>query len=210
MKLYHKINSIYKRDEKTKQFIVGDYSEHETEYLKDCPWLWTEKLDGTNVRIGWDDDLIVRIGGRKENSQMPLALVDALNDMLPETKLHEIFGATDKLVLYGEGVGAKIQKGGGNYKRDGQTFVLFDVRIGDWLLEREDVDDVALKLGIRSVPVVSVETIEEAIKRVKHGIKSAWGDFQAEGLVGVPVSNLYKRNGERIIVKLKTRDFLRV
>ena len=32
-------------------------------------------------------------------------------------------------VLYGEGYGAKIQKGGGNYRAD-QDFVLFDVRVG--------------------------------------------------------------------------------
>ncbi len=208
MKLYHKINSIYKRDEKTNKFIVGQFANEETEYLKDLDWEWTEKFDGTNVRIGWNEDDKLRIGGRSENSQMPITLIEALNEILPEENIRKVFPDCSRLVLYGEGVGAKIQKGGGNYKSDGQTFVLFDVRVGDWLLKREDVDDVADKLEIKSTSVVSVESIDSAIERVKSEITSTWGDFNAEGLVGVPKGNLYTRRGYRIITKLKIKDFL--
>lgn len=51
---YHKINSIYKRDEKTKEF-TNEFSLPEFEYLKHNLWEFTEKIDGTNVRIIWEN-----------------------------------------------------------------------------------------------------------------------------------------------------------
>ena len=48
---YHKIQTIYKRNDKGK-ILVGEYSIPEIEYLKDNQWQWREKLDGTNIRIG--------------------------------------------------------------------------------------------------------------------------------------------------------------
>ena len=35
-----------------------------------------------------------------------------------------------------------------------QDFVLFDVKCGDWMLQRADVEDVAGKLGIDVVPII--------------------------------------------------------
>ena len=51
MKEYHKIQSIYKRDEKTRKFIEGQWSLPEFEYLQNNRWLWTDKVDGTNIRV---------------------------------------------------------------------------------------------------------------------------------------------------------------
>lgn len=41
----------------------------------------------------------------------------------------------------------------------------------------------------------------------RKGIKSQWGDFIAEGIVARPATELLTRNGERIITKIKHKDF---
>ena len=90
------------------------------------------------------------------------------------------------MCLYGEGYGARIQ-GGGNYNPNGVDFVLFDILIGEWWLQRKDVEDVATKLGITVVPIIGIGTLIEAVARVKQGFNSTWGNFSAEGIVVKPV-----------------------
>ena len=50
METYTKINTLYKRDKDTNKIIVGDYSNKEIEYLKNCQFECTEKIDGTNIK----------------------------------------------------------------------------------------------------------------------------------------------------------------
>lgn len=203
MKQYHKIQSVFKRDQQTKKFIIGDYSLPEFELLKDIPWQWTEKVDGTNIRVMWDGETQVRFAGKTDNAQIPPRLLERLTELFPAEK----FYGMDAICLYGEGYGAKIQKGGGNYKADGNDFVLFDVKVGDWVLKREVVSEIAVSLGIDAVPEIGRGTIGEAINLVAAGFTSMWGDFLAEGLVLRTDPELFSRNGERIITKIKTRDF---
>lgn len=207
MSEYHKIDSIYKRDERGK-FIIGEFSRPEFEYLKDLPWQWTEKVDGTNIRITWGDGLPFRYGGKTDNAQLPVKLLTHLQALVEDKRKHfsEMFGATESVILYGEGYGAGIQKGGGNYSLDPQ-FVLFDVKIGTWWLTRDSIIDIATKLDLRVVPLFGEMTIPQAIEFVAAGFRSQWGDFPAEGLVGTPVVPLFARNGDRIITKVKIRDF---
>ena len=110
------------------------------------------------------------------------------------------------MCLYGEGFGAKIQKGGGNYRKD-QGFVLFDVVIDGIFLKREDVEDIANKLDIESVPIVGYGTLEDAVKTAKEGFCSNWGPFKAEGIVARPSVELLDRRGYRVITKIKCKDF---
>jgi len=129
-------------------------------------------------------------------------------------------------MLFGEGYGASIQKGGGNYKSDGVSFVLFDVLIGRFWLLRDAVEDIAYKMGLDVVPIKLEGTVEDAIRVVSGGLTSAWhGDgsfcnhlmepctgpvpkeFIAEGLVGVTKAGLLARDGRRIQMKVKTKDF---
>lgn len=203
---YTKINTIWKRDERGR-IIEGCYATPELAFLAGCQWEWTEKVDGTNIRVAWDGAGGIEFGGRTDNAQIPASLVSALRAMFPDrAPFDEQFG-TNPAVLYGEGYGAGIQKGGGNYQQE-KSFVLFDVKVGGWWLRREDVVEVAEKFALRVVPVVMVGTIAEALERTKAGITSAWGAFQAEGMVGRPLgTELFARNGERVIVKMKTRDF---
>lgn len=207
---YHKIQTCFKRDEKTKQIIEGDWTLPEFEFLKDNEWVWTEKVDGTNIRVMWNGESVV-FGGKTENAQIPVTLLYALQELFEGTpnrqKFLETFGEEGGVCLYGEGYGAKIQKGGGNYIHDGVSFVLFDVKIGDWWLQRADVEDIAKKLGLKVVPIVGKGTLQEAIELTRAGSKSQWGDFLAEGIVARPSTELKTRRGDRIITKIKHRDF---
>lgn len=206
MNEYHKINTVFKRDRATKRIVEGDYSCPEFEYLAGCIWSWSEKVDGTNIRVMLKDG-VVTFGGKTDSAQIPAQLVARLNDRFLHlsTKMLDVFGCD--ACLYGEGYGAKIQKGGGNYRED-QDFVLFDVRIGEWWLQRADVEYVAQKLGLDAVPIIGEGTLHDAVLEAKEGIVSTWGDFQAEGIVARPKTELKTSDGHRIITKIKSRDFV--
>ena len=206
MKEYHKIETLYDRDEKTHKVIVGQWRLPEFGYLANNSWLFTEKVDGTNVRVMWDGEN-VKFGGRSDSAQMHVPLFNVLTEMFTPEKLAEVFPDATPVCLYGEGYGARIQKGGGNYKPDGVDFALFDVLVDKWWLKWSDVQDVGKKLQVVVVPVIGSGGLLDATAVVRAGIQSKWGDFQAEGLVLRPQVDLFTRSGERVIAKLKTRDF---
>lgn len=211
MNTYHKIKTLWKREEqKPHNMIVGVYAEPEFELLKDIEWVATEKVDGTNVRVMWDGNK-VSFNGKTDNAQMPMPLVEKLTELFMGEDNEQVFEQTFEagdVCLYGEGFGGNIQKGGGNY--GDFNFVLFDVKVGDWWLKREDVEDVANKLGINVVPIVQRGTLQEISDVVATGPNSNWGMFNAEGIVARPAVELLKRNGERLITKLKYRDFAKL
>ncbi len=206
VKEYHKIDSVYKRDTKGK-FILGEFARPEFEYLKDNPWLWTEKIDGTNIRIMWDGT-DVRYGGRTDNAQLPNKLVNWLNEHLFGYTFFNLFGSEGNVCLYGEGYGAGIQKGGGNYSSE-QKFILFDVKIGNFWLSYDNVTDIGNKLGLEVVPLEGIATLSEMINVVQKGLTSIShiGNANKEGYVGTPSIPLFARNGDRIITKIKYKDF---
>jgi hypothetical protein len=73
MNQYHKINSLYKRSPDGKKMLFGEYSQPEFEYLADNIWVFTEKVDGTNIRVMWDGTYL-RFGGKTDNAQIPAKL----------------------------------------------------------------------------------------------------------------------------------------
>ena len=221
MKQYHKIQTVYKRNPDTnyKTLIEGEFSEPEFEYLKNCDWEWTEKVDGTNIRVIFNLSAgVQQIKGKTDKAQVQPVLLETLEsifDIDKFNKVNEFFnrestGETHEdfiVCLYGEGYGKKINKGG-KYRGD-HSFVLFDVRIGHWWLKREALVDIAYELGLEIVPIIGHGTLFEMVEKVKGGFNSEWGDFQAEGIVARPAIELMARNGSRIITKLKYKDFSR-
>jgi hypothetical protein len=190
------------------------------EFLAGNKWEFSEKVDGTNIRVGSTGDGIVLFKGRSDNAVIPTPLSDYLFSKF-NPDLFEEAGLNDDMTLYGEGYGPKIQ-GGGKYRED-HSFVLFDVKIGDFWLTRDNVDDIASKLGIESVPTIGEGTLYDAIDIVSSGmtfgpvgnvirwgsggLQSQWGNFEAEGIVARPLVPLFNRKGERIITKIKAVDF---
>lgn len=208
MREYPKIYGPYKRftegPDKNK-LIIGEWTRPDYGCLADTPWLWTEKVDGTNIRIHWDGHKVT-FGGRTDNAQIPANLYEVLSTNFPEELFEQAFGDS-VATLYGEGYGNRIQKAGANYNPSAVDFVLFDVQVGDWWLLRNSVEDIAQKMGAAVVPVVLTGTVQDAIDAVSKGVASAWGEFTAEGVVGVPEMGLLDRSGRRIQMKVKTADF---
>lgn len=206
--VYPKIESIFKRDPETKYktFLWGEYATPEFELLADCHWMWTEKVDGTNIRVHWDGEQ-VHFGGRTRNAEIPKFLLETLQEMFPSSLMKDKFSDEGGITLFGEGYGAKIQKGGGDYIPDGQSFILFDIFAGNMWFMRSKVDSIADSLGIKSVPIVGTGTLPQACDYVKQGVVSHLKQGAAEGLVMTPFHELKDRRGQRIITKIKTKDF---
>jgi len=213
MKEYHKIQTLFKRDMEApgRPLIEGEWTTPEFEYLQDNQWVLTEKIDGTNIRVHYDGDEVL-FGGRTDKANIPPHLLSALNEMFPIDVLKYVFPDLEEggsVCLYGEGYGHKIQKGH-HYLGDDTSFILFDVMINDWWLKRNDCEDIATRLGIKIVPIVSVGTLWDAISLVKKGYKSFIAQdnsYDAEGLVAKPLCELKSRSGQRIVTKIKHRDF---
>jgi len=77
------------------------------------------------------------------------------------------------ITFYGEGYGARIQKGGGNYRPDSVSFRLFDVFIGDKWLNLDAVKDIADRAGILAVP--EFLHLDEITKQIAEGRRSRGG-----------------------------------
>lgn len=217
---YPKIDTLFERDKATFKVQSGVYKNRAYSLLK--TWRWTEKIDGTNVRVIFspvvpnasaEDVLIngagafVRIGGRTDNAQMPVDLVTEVQTLITTEKMSAIFQSP--VVLYGEGYGGSIQKGSGYSVK--KKFILFDVLVdGQWWMNDEQVRDIASKLGVDVVPLIGTFPIEEAAEYVKEGFPSLIAEQpgkMAEGFVGRPLETLFDSRGHRLITKLKTKDF---
>ena len=215
--VYTKINTLYKRDEKGK-IMLGDYSRPEFEYLKNLPWIAYEKVDGTNMSYYWDGHTL-EIHGKTEEANIPLHLWTYMSTLITPEMMAKVFPpkfdeeGNEKpmlVIIYGEGYGAKIQTGGGRYNSKGVNFRVFDINIDGWWLELENVKDVCEKLNLEMVVPYGELTIQEAEDMVKQGFTSTIAEDKtliAEGLVLRPKVQLFNKRGERIMVKIKYRDY---
>ena len=210
MVTYTKIETLFNRDmEGTKKLIEGDFRNETVEYLKDNEWVFTEKIDGTNVGIVWDGHRVT-YQGRTETAQIPAHLMNKLIEMFGGTTNEELFEqkfGDMPAILFGEGYGPKIQKGE-NYRSD-ISFILFDVYLPNsnlWL-KRDAIEDIAKTFGIDAVPIVLTGTLKDGVDFVKAFPKSTIGAANMEGIVGKPKVDMLDRMGRRVIVKIKCCDF---
>lgn len=178
--------------------------------LSNNMWVFTEKVDGTNIRVIWDG-YRVEFRGRTDAAQIAPHLKSHLEEKFGTPEAEQLFEQKfgDKpTVLYGEGYGGNIQNGK-RYRPD-SAFILFDVRVGRVFLNRENTGDLSHYFGVRWVPRAFAEvTLNDAIDRIREGQYSHLtlepGEY-AEGVVGTPVGGFLDRRGNRIIVKLKHAD----
>lgn len=212
MNQYPKIKSVYKRyteGSNKGKFIIGEWSLPDFEYLKDLMWVWKEKVDGTNIRVQYwgshTEGTLVYVKGKTDKAERIEPLYSNVEKMFPVEWFQEHFDPGVDVCLYGEGYGAGIQKGG-KYRPD-QSFILFDVKVGHWWLKNDDISQIAVNGHIEYIPTILKLPLNDAVDMVSEGIQSTWGIFNMEGLVGQPLIPLHMRNGERIITKIKTKDF---
>lgn len=214
---YTKIETPFKRDmDGGKDLMEGVFRDEAVEYLKDCQWVGTEKVDGTNIGIYWDGHR-VSFQGRTERAQIPEQLLDKLQEMfggdVNEEIFEQMFGEKE-VVLFGEGYGPKIQKGGGLY-RDDVSFIIFDVYLpqSNLWLKREAIEEIAKAFNVEVVPIIIRGTLDEIVSYVKSEpwsvvAKNHSGKhYLMEGIVCKPEVEMLTRTGDRIIVKVKVKDF---
>ena len=172
----------------------------------------------------------VRIAGKTDNAQIPKNLLKHMQEKYPNEKVFTALGLKEFIpveewaehkwnsyedipnmyTIYGEGYGEGIQSGGW-YIKDGNEFIVFDVKVNDIYLKTEARDEIANKLGAPIVPLKGYFTLDEAIDYVRKGFRSEVaenpGAKMAEGLVLRTDLGLCDRMGERLIVKVKYEDF---
>ena len=210
MKEYHKIETLFERDIATKKLIIGSFRNPTVEFLKDAVWQFTEKVDGTNIRVHWDGHR-VSFAGRTDKAQIPKHLLSRLEEIfggeVNEEIFEQVFGEKE-VTLYGEGYGEKIQTNG---YISGVDFILFDVFVGDLPLERFNVENIANTFGIAVVPMLFEGTLQDGIDYVRQHRKTSIRDGECgaymEGLVARPKVEVRDRLGNRVIVKIKYNDF---
>lgn len=199
---YQKINTIFKRDENNIIMPHEEFSVPELNWLRNCKFDATEKIDGTNIRIEVVPTLnvtatrqepfifAVLYRGKTDNAQIPPHLLKHLKETYPKEKVLESLGLPEYLSeeycqekgyerfedvpMYTiYGEGYGVKiQKGGNYIKDGVGFIVFDVKVGDMYLLRPNMEEIALKLGAPVVPYMGQFTIDEAIEFVKKGFKS--------------------------------------
>lgn len=171
----------------------------------------------TRVELYPNSDItkaFIEFKGRTDRAIIPEPLQIELNRLFNEEKVINYFDNSENdfnepIIIYGEGYGKKIQSCGGKYCKDHAKFIVFDIKIGEWWLNRESIEQICKDLNLEVVPIMGYFTLQEAIDFVKTGFKDpiAEEDLDAEGLVLKTDLNIRRKNGERIITKIKTRDF---
>ncbi len=211
---YPKINSIFKRWRKDLDlelpegvrygdFKYGEFASPELEYLASNQWIWSEKFDGTNIKIVISDTGTISMEGKTSSPQVPKDLHRWIANWVDVNRSNILNQFPEGAILYGEGVGVKIQSGG---LYGPQHFKLFDVLVGSFWLEKSAVKSIADTLNLDS-PDTWIGTVKDAIDRVITKPKSVFGDFVIEGYVGQPVVRLADAKGNRICTKIKVVDF---
>jgi len=208
MKSYPKIDTLFDRDENFK--VTNVFKNKYINMLKDIDWVCTEKIDGTNTRVIWNGDGTYEIKGRNDTADIDKRLLTNLSKMM-ENRIHlftEVFGDTP-VCLYGEGYGGRIQ--GNKFKyQSHEKFICFDILIGDKYVDFDTLLNLCNRLQIEMVPIIEdVKKMSDIVEYVKNGFKSVISveDKNAEGIVARPMYTLYVNNGDRIIIKIKTKDF---
>lgn len=186
-------------DEKLPRPELIPYMNHSTY------WIVSEKLDGTNTRLIWDGYKL-QVKGRTEQSEVISAQKELLATLSDNGNFlfDETFGEKE-VIIYGETFGKKIQN---NPYHIEPTFRVFDINIGGVWLEYHNVEAISKSLGLEMVPhsvIKGWNAVVEAFTDVYFDKLEAGEYF--EGLVAIPAHMPLTRKGERVITKLKVRDF---
>lgn len=202
---YPSIYPVFKRDHYNR-IIRGNYYIPEFELLANTEWKFFEKIDGTNIRVKWDSEKKkYSLSGRTDNAQLPPALVE---ETLAKFEGKEIF-PTNNAIFFGEGIGEGIN-GKNKYKVGYYDFVLFDILVENLWLEYTSVFDIAEQIGLSRAPLVGSGTLQDAIDMVEQRKFTASFNPSVfpEGIIAKHSPLLLRRNGERVITKIKFKDFV--
>lgn len=210
-KEYHKIETLFKFNNETKKFTNVFYNSN-VDLLKNNQWIFTEKIDGTNLRIYWDGHKL-QYGGRTNEAQFSKEQIKFIEERLVNENIEILFEQKFQDVeayIFGELYGVKIQNGGLYTNGEGLDFKVFDIEVGGTILTYDSMIVLATELSYDYVPIVLIGTIDDAINYVLTHSTSTFSNAKLEGLVGKPIGDFRDRLGKRIVVKIKKRDLLKI
>ncbi len=142
---------------------------------------------------------------------MPTHLLQHLQHTFTREKMHENFPNARKVILFGEGYGPKIQACGGRYRKD-VSFILFDVWIDGWWLEKDGVLKIANALDVEhtifSQEIFTTQQVVEFVKSKPHSYIAEDQTLVMEGVIArsYPLM-LFRNRHSPIMFKLKCKDF---
>ena len=136
----------------------------------------------------------------------------SINDYREGCHYVSVYPEEIPVYIYGEFFGKKIQAGG-NYDKDNNRFSIFDICQQGWYVPINMLNEYDEKLGLTVAPYLGQMTIPQAEEMVRKGFKTrvpnaANPDYLEEGIVARPVVPIKDPRGKRIIVKIKTCDYV--
>lgn len=233
---YEKILAPFGRDSGRDKYVNEDkWSKPEFEMLQNADWNWTQKIDGTNLNVVWDGDKVSYLGHTDKtqwNDRSKKLIEETFCTPEAETVFEQLYGE-QPVVVSMELVSKDFSQ---NYGHPDGYFYVFDIRNGStgkyWTSEEvlgrfADAFDPERKT-IGKVQVLLEGSIRDAVRYVKLANatwnkdfksscfddgKKVWrvenplGSYPLEGIVGRLPVELYNSRGERVICKVKCRDF---
>ena len=212
---YPKIQTLFNRDKKSFKVIVGDYRLPVFKTLEEVPWVVTEKVDGTNVRI------ILTEVGYEYRGRTDRAVFNREQSEFLEKVARDLFekGVRNK-ILFGELFGSvngkrKIGPNGDKYSREYRItfFDIWDLKNGAWF-ELSEAKQIVESNSYEFAPIIGTMRIPDIVELVREGFPSQVSEqpLTAEGVVARTNPQLYyhdkpRNRYMRAIFKLKTRDF---
>lgn len=185
----------------------GMYRDPMVAFLANNSWEIRRKIDGENIRIRWDGEQALW-NGKTNNFVCSGDFHNYMNGTFLEEIFEEEFGRDKEVIIFGEKMGPKTQ--GNELKLDEDEVIIYDVCIDGYWLDKWAVKNIADYFKIRTCydlmgPDVQHEwRLPMIINAVAHGQFEDW-----EGIVAVPKVECRDQKRNRVIVKVKNKDYLR-
>ena len=171
-----------------------------------------EKIHGTSTNVSYnvaEDTVKYYSGGCNHESFLKVFDQEKVLNAFREDVADHPY---EKITIYGEGYGGKMQKMSDTYGKE-LCFTAFEVKIGDAWLGVEQAHRWAERLGFEFVPYRRISTDEDAINHEmmrdsEIAVRRGMGEGKMrEGVVLRSVLELMDANGGRIICKHKRPEF---
>jgi hypothetical protein len=167
-----------------------------------------EKGHGSSANVAWSDNQIrLFCGGCKQD------LFDAIFDREAlKAKFIENGFLDKKVVIYGEGLGGRMQGMKDTYGPN-LKFIAFEVKIYDCWLSVPQAEKIVKDMGLEFVPYVETSTDLKELDAQRDAdseiaIRNGMGPGKIrEGIVIRPLIELTDNRGNRIIAKHKRDEF---
>lgn len=221
---YHHIDAPTKQDDeygrehKKRKLIIphlfalgsnqdGIYRDPMVAFLADNDWEIRRKVDGENIRIRWDGEQALW-NGKTNAFQCSLEFHEYMDNTFLEEIFEEKFGRDKEVIIFGEKMGPKTQ--GNELGLDKDEIIIYDVCIDGYWLDKWSVKSIADYFNVRTVYDLMGPDVQHPwrlpmiINAVAHGQFEDW-----EGIVAVPMVECRDQKGNRVIVKVKNKDYLR-